>query len=598
MRKIKQLCLFWALLGWGGLQAQQSDLAPPYQDTVKKYYASGDYERIIYYGKQELNNWDRDTLSSGYARVLIAISRAFAALEAYSDAAIYNNRARRIYTSVGDSSGIINSNLNLAVIHYYRGDSARAYTYLKALESYLGSKPDSQDHLMTSYTRALLSAEYELGSNRLQSLDSIIPKLMAIPDVALNIWLRILETVNEEGFLERFEQYQNYIQHSKLRPITRFTAYLILWESIERLKIAGNYPWVSDSVSRYFQELESGLSLSMQGRFYQLMAGLAAREGREVEAYSLQLMATDKLLKADSLEGFEKLERLEAMVEVRNQELKTEQLQEELQVNKNKEKLLLFGLIALLVGAILFYSLYRAGRKERDLSERLAFTRGQMISVLSHDLRTPLSQVQGLLSLLEQEAISEDEFKSLIPELARTTDLSMELLENTVAWMAVNRDNLDIRKEEISALDLEKHLKGFLAKIAADSNINFQFYSEIESIVCDPFLIKTILRNLCTNAIKFTPDNGKVTVHFGQDEDGIFMAVEDSGKGMDPKMVELIESGYSITEKGLRSETGMGMGLIIVQNAIEQLNASLEIQSTLGKGSVFTIRMQQGQGLL
>lgn len=577
-------------------QAQGQELPGDFKDTVAKYYATGDYERIIFYGKQELQNWNTDTLTADYARVIIAVSRSFAALEAYADAAKYNGRALAIYEAIDDSSGILNSYLNLAVIHYYREDSARAYQYLNALEEFQGSKISETDQLMSNYTRALMTAQFQIREKSLNQLDSLLPKLLSQPTIALNIWAQIFNFADSAEVQKRLPLYRNFISNShKWLPPSNFKAYLLLAEVHQQHNISIGFGSIMDSLRRRFSTSEGSLSLGQLGRYYEVKAKADFQRGAFKAAYENQVKACDFLARADSLEGFENVERIEAMAEVRTQEMRNEQLREELKSNKLGQRILLVSLVALLVSAFLLSRLYLLSQSNSESSEELAFTRGQVISILSHDLRTPLGQIKSLLDLREAEAISDEDFLALIPEIRRGTDLGLELLEGTVDWMSVNREDFELKERELKVEDLSTHLLSYFEKQAQEAKLSFIIEQQIDVLHTDDFLLKTVLRNICTNALKFTPEGGEIRVHFGKEGRVPLIRIIDTGKGMTPETLETIRSGYSFSEQGLKAQKGMGMGLIIVQNALARLGAKLDIQSALNEGTTFTMRFEKNK---
>jgi signal transduction histidine kinase len=108
----------------------------------------------------------------------------------------------------------------------------------------------------------------------------------------------------------------------------------------------------------------------------------------------------------------------------------------------------------------------------------------------------------------------------------------------------------------------------------------------------DIHMINTILRNLLTNAIKFTPHDGKVEVSLTRDDEAALIHVRDSGVGISPEIMEkLFRLDNKYTHKGTDQERGSGLGLILCKEFAEKHNGTITVESTVGKGSCFTVRL-------
>ncbi len=575
------------------------DLKPSFKDTIQKYFASENFERIIYYGKQEISNWDDDTLSLDYARVYMALSRSFAALEAYSDAAHYNKQALRIYEVLEDTSGLRTANINLSGIHYYRGDSAKAYQSYQQHLKYLRSDDSEQERLMSNYMKALLTIKFENPRNALAILDSVLPLLHLSKGLSLRVWEDIFKVLDSSQYERRYSSFLNWISSKDSWSVSeKFDSYLFLTEKEIEFGNWLRYNAFRDSLDFYFNSAQGSISDRRKARYHAVKARQFEQNQEYKDAFHNQLLASQYFRKADSADGFEQIERLEAMVEVRSQELRTEQLRKELRAVHFQFNVLIIGLIIILITVFLVYGLYNTARKNSAASKQLALTRGQMISILSHDLRTPLGQLKALLGLINEGALEWDEFKKVMPDLEKQNDLSLELLENTVNWINVNREDFKLNQQEVSSIELQKHIADFFGQQAQKSQIELDFSIKRDSYYTDAFLLKTVLRNLCSNALKFTGAGGKIRFQFADSTTGPLIEVIDSGQGMSEDTIAEIREKYNVSKMGLKSQKGAGLGLLIVQSALDRLGAELKIESKSGEGSTFTIHFVNSKAAL
>jgi signal transduction histidine kinase len=217
------------------------------------------------------------------------------------------------------------------------------------------------------------------------------------------------------------------------------------------------------------------------------------------------------------------------------------------------------------------------------------------ISILSHDLRGPLSGIMSLASSYagaEPESSDSSEVQAMT-EIAKAADSSLRLVERVLAWAKArsgtyasqleNTDAAVVINYEIQAIEGRATRKGVELRVdhASDSVVR-----------TDADILALIVRNLVQNAVKFTPKGGSVTVS-SRHEDGVFIIeVADSGVGMDETTLSrLFDASARITTPGTEGEKGSGFGLVLCAEFATHLAGSLTAKSTQGAGSVFTLSL-------
>ncbi len=229
------------------------------------------------------------------------------------------------------------------------------------------------------------------------------------------------------------------------------------------------------------------------------------------------------------------------------------------------------------------------------LAEQSARTRYQQaMHFVTHEMRTPLSAIQGSSELISRYALTEEKRKQIAllinsesKRLARMVEIFLNVERLSAGQMELKRelisvkDMMEICAVRVSTLAERKHIKIRLEPVADDLQLTG-----------DRELMEYACYNLLTNAVKYSPQRTEVTVRCRKDESSVRIAVEDQGIGMDHKEVKQIFQKFYRTKKAEESgEAGTGIGLSIVQQIVEQHGGRIEVTSQPGAGSCFTLVM-------
>lgn len=224
--------------------------------------------------------------------------------------------------------------------------------------------------------------------------------------------------------------------------------------------------------------------------------------------------------------------------------------------------------------------------------EELNLFKDKTFSILSHDLRTPISNLNGLLQLMDIDYLSETDFKLMTSKLKEQFKSLHILVENTLNWAKTQmHGELEPAKEMVKISEIAYRNFELFKENSEQKNIE-TIYTETEEIkaLVDPNHIDIILRNLILNAIKFTHQNGKVQVHSYKQDDRIFIEVKDNGKGMNKEKVDaLFNYDKQTISYGTAGEKGAGIGLILTHEILLRNNGTINITSEENIGSTFCI---------
>ena len=234
--------------------------------------------------------------------------------------------------------------------------------------------------------------------------------------------------------------------------------------------------------------------------------------------------------------------------------------------------------------------------KERGKElEELIATRNKFFSIIAYDLINSFSTIEGFAKLLLEESSSftTEERESFLQLIVNSSQNTNRSLENLILWSRLQVGNMDYALENVNIVDLINDTVSQLRAMAEKKNINIEVsLPEQLCLTLDKFMISTVLRNLITNAIKYTHKSGSISINLEEKEGRIQVSVKDNGIGI---YKENIEKLFKITEKfsmqGTEQEEGTGLGLILSKEFIDLHNGEIMVESQIGKGSTFTFTL-------
>lgn len=236
-------------------------------------------------------------------------------------------------------------------------------------------------------------------------------------------------------------------------------------------------------------------------------------------------------------------------------------------------------------------------QKENEISEMKFnfFTR------VSHDLRTPLTLViTPLQHLLKHEQLS-DSIRNQLTMVHNNASYLLSLINQLLDFRKMEVDRRQLRVSKLDIVNFLTEVNKAFDMYARQKNIKLEIATELETAYLwfDQKLMQKVMFNLIGNALKFTPDGGRVTVSVGELPDCVEIKVSDTGIGVDPSLQEKIfEDFYQIhnsTESILNNHTsGSGIGLSIVKQYVEMHGSKIEVSSIIGQGSTFSFRLKKG----
>lgn len=218
--------------------------------------------------------------------------------------------------------------------------------------------------------------------------------------------------------------------------------------------------------------------------------------------------------------------------------------------------------------------------------------KNRLLSVISHDLRHPLTNTKSILNLINLKLVSHEETHSLFTHLEAQYERTVTLLDNLLYWIKSQVHSDQAKKSEINLHQLinslieEQKLEFYKKNISIynETDENLDYYGEPEQL-------KIVFRNLLSNAIKFTMPEGCVRFLSEVTDTEISIAVEDNGVGIKPEILKHILNQNNYTSRGTANEDGNGLGLMLIRDLIRKMGGHMDISSEAGKGSIFTVSL-------
>jgi signal transduction histidine kinase len=269
--------------------------------------------------------------------------------------------------------------------------------------------------------------------------------------------------------------------------------------------------------------------------------------------------------------------------------------------------------VVVALSTILLITVYRSGQRRRQINtlllrhqqetekrseelERLNQVKDKFFSIISHDLRSPINALSGLLDLLDKGAVTAEELPKHIRELRTRFNHTRALLNNLLDWTLLQMDKLNLQKGKI---DLKKLVDENIQLLSDTPGKEIKLINEVSPNTigfADSNTINLVIRNLITNAIKFTNDKGEVRINALPQGNEWVVSIKDNGVGMATEVLRILFDKTSpYTTRGTANEKGTGLGLILCKEFVEKNGGKIWVESAEDYGSTFYFTLPQAE---
>jgi two-component system phosphate regulon sensor histidine kinase PhoR len=232
-----------------------------------------------------------------------------------------------------------------------------------------------------------------------------------------------------------------------------------------------------------------------------------------------------------------------------------------------------------------------------DAYQKLAeqdLARHEFLTNIAHELRTPLQVASGNLQILQKGLLKGEQLAAGIDTVARNVQKIVTLVNDILFLQEMDLVLPDFQKVDMN--DIGYAVIGRYAGTAQEHDVSLRFtpIPHLPPVWGDPKSLERALRALVDNAIKFSPQGGDVIISLRKDDPWVYIAVEDHGIGIAKEnLPRIFDRFYHLDKSGDDLFRGIGLGLAITRQVIEQHQGSLDVESTPGKGSIFTMTLKQ-----
>jgi signal transduction histidine kinase len=232
--------------------------------------------------------------------------------------------------------------------------------------------------------------------------------------------------------------------------------------------------------------------------------------------------------------------------------------------------------------------------------KRLNAEKNKFFSIIAHDLRSPFTGLTGLTEILcnQIDLLSQDEIRDMVKMLNDSSQQVYDLLNNLLQWSRLQMNAITFEPENLNLSEIARESVKVLEGQVKAKNISIEIEMAAEEVVfADVNMLKTILRNLVSNGVKFTPKGGKIIVAAtAAENDQIIISVKDNGIGIDENLREkLFLIDEKVSRTGTEGETSNGIGLLLCKDFVEKNNGEIWVESQINNGTTFKFTLPAGK---
>jgi signal transduction histidine kinase len=215
---------------------------------------------------------------------------------------------------------------------------------------------------------------------------------------------------------------------------------------------------------------------------------------------------------------------------------------------------------------------------------------------MSHELRTPLNSILGFSDLMLNSPQVADRLKRWAGNIQSSGKQLLALINDLLDLAKIEAGKMEVKPEVFALTDVTEGLLAMFRPLAERKNIDLREQADptLHLLRQDPGKIRQVLSNLLSNAIKFTPEGGRVLLKSEADGPDVLIVVSDTGVGIAPEDQDVVFDKFRQAANPMtREHEGTGLGLSIVRELAKLLGGDVSLQSDLGRGSTFTVRLPQ-----
>ena len=269
-------------------------------------------------------------------------------------------------------------------------------------------------------------------------------------------------------------------------------------------------------------------------------------------------------------------------------------------VSKSRVFINILSVTAFIVFVILFFKRIQYGyqnqiESQRQVLQAMNQDKEKLFSIVAHDIRSPLVTLQSLLDHFQEGLLTADELLQSANLLRDRVAGLNSTLDNLLRWSTLGMQGMQTQRQNFYLLPILKEAIQFFDLLVAQKDLQIHTrVPETAVLYADRDQVSVILRNLISNAVKFSFTGGIITISAEETDNLIVLSVADQGAGMDEQRVRTLFLNRQDPDFGTAGERGTGLGLLVCKEFAQLNNGAIYAESHLGKGTVFSVSLQKG----
>ncbi len=548
------------------------------------YFIIGNLGESLYNYLQALRFYEAQNDKTSMVNVLSGLSAIYAKQNNFSKALEYNLKATSIYEASSDKFKTLMSYDQVGSLYVKQANYVKAKEYFtRSLKLYkeLNNKAGVASTLLQLGNISYESKNYEDAIVQYQRSLIISKQLNMLP----------LQAANYNGLAQTYEQ-------QKLYDNAIFSA-----KQAEQISKSSNL------------RIELEMAYETLSRLYKLTSKL----DKATTFQNLSKEIKDSLYNDSALARLADLQlRYESEKDQKQIELQQKEqeiLASELLRERQTKNYIAILLLLVLLGLSVFIYLYTQNKniaksleiQKRELEQtavaitkqkeelgQLNMVKDRFFSIISHDLRNNLTTMKLYFDLVgNKDYTSDEDTFELTSQISSSVENTIDLLENLLIWAQAQVNGIKAKPQRLNVNQVVESNFGLLGGTAHQKGIHLLNQVQKNHLVfADEDMINLVLRNLISNAIKFTNSGGNITVSSTQLDKQVQIFVTDTGVGISASAIEqLFTKNINPSTLGTANEKGTGLGLLLCKEFIEQNKGTISVSSSEGNGSIFQITL-------
>ena len=515
-------------------------------------------------------------------------------------------QSTKLYEQLKDSGRLSNAFMSIGNVFFQNKDIGRTNEYYDKAEVLIRGLNDSfklaslYDAKGINYDQAGKFDSSLLFAKKAYTINRLIHDDYSAVNNLSNIGLTYKHQFKTAEALANFDSVRIFYEQNNV-PADQTAA---LYNNIAATNAqAGNYAMAINAFTKSINLAKLSGAPSVEMENYRNMSDMyGSMKNFELQAvfqkkyYNLK----DSIFTADNKN---QLTELEATYQVEKKN--TELVKKDAEVSKQKSQrnilmIVAFSILGILATLGYFYNRIKNKNgllqqkniqisEQKDELQTLNHVKDRLFSIISHDLRNPLVTLRSYLMLSENDNIAVEKKQQFKLQTMNAVSQTGDMLDNLLAWANVQIKNTRVNIVPLNIDDLVADAVSYVKAQAYQKQIAIHEDLTITMAPGDYDILSIAIRNLLTNAIKYSSVNTPIYIKSVKEGEHILLSVRDEGVGMSKAQIAQVLANQNDTTKGTQSEKGSGLGLFLVRELLQKINAELKIESDEGKGSEFII---------